>query len=620
MDSTSSRTQHTPGVSASTCSPISQSQHTPPHPSQRPPWCVQHKDNMPLLRSANVPLPATSERKPSMVGPPPWAVAVPLASTLRGRNQAIPSCLPPDLFDRLQSEVASQLWRCLVESPEDMPVLSPMGNWPRPEVFFNTAVKRQHSRPCPAARAAPQGLMRLCVGCWSGAGPRGAQCAIGGQCCPGCVRCVGRAFLCPACGVTFERRWVYESGSGIASIGRSPDRFEVFPFTSAQESAAQKLDEAVRLRAQPDEEQVALRSCVQVAYLGAAFCAACALGHPHGSKQCGSVLHMHKDRAGGGNSQAASPNHTLSVGAPRSLRMELRLPHAGVSGLYTTGAGPGTEAQFVLAHGSEFTLEPRDEELLPRMVGDGSIAMGSFFHGMESEVGAQSVSCGLVFRAVTGSAEVDVASNYIIQARSSSHQLETRCLLRGLANQPSWVPKGFKGTRAQALALTRLWWTRHAPVYAAKIQSVLSQALSQWTTADGADRLAADRLCGADRPGGADSVHACGTQRAAAAAAVVAAAAAITSTVEESGQLHMHMRCTLAEGKHWHMHLCIHVAIHMHMTQMTPHTYTRHIHMHMHRHMPMPMPMQHDTCYMLHATSTCSRSRSCTHSCTSAYT
>lgn len=456
---------------------------------QWPMWSHQHLDNKPLLRSANVPLPAVFEERTLTVAPPPWSVPVPLASAL-----VVLPCLSPALFDRLQAEVASQLWQTLVERPEEMPVIGPMGNWPRPEVFFNTAVKRQQSRPCPAARAAPQGLERLCTACWSGAGHRGAQCDVGGSCCPGCASCVGRSFLCPTCGTTFERRWVYESGSGISSIGRSPDRFEVFPFTLAQEAAAQQLDNAamVKVPQGPQGPHLRpLRSCVQVAYLGGAFCGACALGQPHGSKQCGSVLHAHKDRGGGGNSQAATPNHTLSVGAPRTLRMELRLPHAGGGcgggcggGSYTTGSGPGAEAHFILAHGSEFTLEPRDEELLPRAVGDGSTAMGSFFHSMESEVGRHSVSCALVFRDVTGSVEVDVESNCVIQSTAARHQFETCCLPRGLANQPSWVAAGFKGPRAQAFALTRRWWTEHASVYAATVEPFLRRALAQWTTAD----------------------------------------------------------------------------------------------------------------------------------------
>ena len=454
---------------------------------QRRAWRGQLFDNQPLLRSAHVPLPALFGVAPSTVAPPPWAVPVPLVSALRSPMQG---CLPPALFDRLQAEVARQLWHTHVEHPEGVPIIGPMGNFPKPEVLFNTPSKRQCSRPCTAARAAPQGLERLCTGCWSGAGTRGAQCAHGGANCAGCDSCVGRSFLCPECGSNFERRWVYESGSGIGSIGRSPDQFEVFTFTAAQEAAAQVLDVEVRHRAPHGPEQRPLRSCVQVAYLGAALCGACALCQPHGSKQCGTVLHAHRDRGGGVNSQAATPNHTLSVGAPRTLHMELRLPHAGGGGggcSYTTASGQGAEAHFVLTHGSEFTLEPRDEELLPRAVGDGSTAMGSFFHGMEREVGRHSVSCALVFRDVTSSAEVDMASNCVIQTYRARRRFETCRLPRGLANRPPWVPtafRGTRGTRAEAFALTRQWWKKNAPLYAAKIAHPLRGALAEWTTAD----------------------------------------------------------------------------------------------------------------------------------------
>ena len=101
---------------------------------------------------------------------------------------------------------------------------------------------------------------------------------------------------------------MYETGSGVGSVGRDPGHWEVRPFTRAQEAAAQLLDMMTPQAHQP--LQPPLRSCVVVGYLGASFCAACALGKPHGSKQCGSVLHHHRDNGAGANSQQSTPNHT----------------------------------------------------------------------------------------------------------------------------------------------------------------------------------------------------------------------------------------------------------------------------------------------------------------------
>lgn len=442
-------------------------------------------DNQALLRSAKVPLPGVHDANTDFatILPPYGAILVPMQSSIATR-----SVVPKALYDALQAEVAQQLTRMLVTHPEELPLISPMANFPRPEIFFNTKLSRQHSRPSAKALAEPQDLERTCTACWSGSGTRGAHCFAGEMHCMGCDCCVGRRFHCPACGCTFERRWIYETGSGVSSIGRAPDHFEVFPFTMAQEAAAGHLDMAACMRGGPRQS---VRSCVLVGYLGADFCASCALGLPHLSKQCGSVLHAHKDRAGGANSQSALANRTLSVGATRSLHMQLRLPHNGVHGCdalvggsiaYSCGSGPAAEVQFDLTHGTEFILEPSDEELLPRAAGNGLIAMGSFYHGMVTEVEKSAVSCGLVYRHVTSSAEVDVATNRVILSKHALQSLHCRRLARGLSNQPPWA-RGFRGTRANAQALARDWWSQHATAYGAKMKPVLERALAEWHTA-----------------------------------------------------------------------------------------------------------------------------------------
>ena len=234
----------------------------------------------------------------------------------------------------------------------------------------------------------------------------------------------------------------------------------------------------------PQPPQPPLRSCVLVGYLGATFCAACALGKRHGSKQCGSVLHHHRDNGAGANSQAQTANHTLSLGAPRQLSMELRLPcHGGGAAANSTahrlGMGAAAEVEFNLEHGTEFYLDPNDEMHLPRAAGDGSVAMGSYYHGMTREVADDAVSVGCVFRDVHGSAEVDVATDNIILDLQAKHAYVTRRMPRGLNHQPSWA-EGFHGTRATAMQRARQHWaSEEAGEYAASMKEKLTVALAQ---------------------------------------------------------------------------------------------------------------------------------------------
>ena len=563
------------------------------------------QDNHALLRSARVPLPPVFGSGSACVSGAEQ-IAAPAGATaevLRS-HMVKPSCVPPSVFDELQEDAAKLLRHLLVEHPEEMPIISMMGNWPRPQVpppprpcpsptllalalpswpwrspaspasppdpsplssrlvpllslsprphqhtwacwshpqiEFNTKLSWQHSRQHPDAAAAPQRLHRLCPGCWDGCLPRGAHCDHGGAACTGCNSCVGRQFCCPACCRIFESRWMYETGSGVGSVGRDPGHWEVRPFTRAQEAAAQLLDMMTPQAHQP--LQPPLRSCVVVGYLGASFCAACALGKPHGSKQCGSVLHHHRDNGAGANSQQSTPNHTLSVGAARPLDMQLRLPHssggicgAGIGGggghtysTFSTGAGHGAGRDFTLEHGTHFYLDPRDEMHLPRAVGDGSVAYGSYFHGMTTEVQEDSISMGCVFRCVASSAEVDVGTNHVILHQAAQRAFVTRRMHKGLNNQPPWA-HGFKGTRAQAVWLARQHWQQsEARPYAAAMSGKLVTALADWTCSlDGASRL--DECKEMPPPPATAPPAAAATAAAATAAATTAATATASS-------------------------------------------------------------------------------------------
>ena len=117
---------------------------------------------------------------------------VPLASRLLTSSR-IPSYARANL-ERLAAAV---LHEKLVAKPESLAILSPMCNFPRIELLFNTKLSMQFSRTMPEACREPQLCQRLCEGCWDGERARGAHCAEGADC-VGCKRCVGRKFVCPA--------------------------------------------------------------------------------------------------------------------------------------------------------------------------------------------------------------------------------------------------------------------------------------------------------------------------------------------------------------------------------------------------------------------------------------
>lgn len=426
------------------------------------------------------------------------ATAVPLQSRISQQ-----SAVAPGTLSVLTQEVAHLVWRTLVVDPgREVDVTSPMGNSPRPELLFNSPLKVQYSRSGSSAALAPQGLVRVCVACWDGKASRGACCLLGGAMCDGCDGCVGRMFCCPVCHRRFEKRWHYEAGSARGSIGRSPLTFRVHRFTSAMEEAAKALDSGggSGFGGGQATSTVAVRSAVVVTYLGSRYCAACALSLDHKSKVCGSVLHAHRDRAGGANTQEATVNHTITVGATRTLSMEQRLLEVGglpvlqtqqLDGhLVTNPDNPAADScQFKLAHGTQFMLQPSDEELLPRDVGDGRVAQGCFLHSMVEPVAGSEVSSGIVFRVVHGSAEVDVCTNQVLLDPERCRQLHARTLPKGGNHAPSWSvgrhsPHGQRlrpvGNRAQVLAAVHAWWQSVADRYAAAVELPLRQALSGW--------------------------------------------------------------------------------------------------------------------------------------------
>jgi len=478
-----------------------QQSHRPSGGGITPAW--QQHLNRPLLRSAGMQLPEVATAANLLALCARSATAVPLQSCISQQ-----SAVAADTLSVLTQEVARLVWHTLVVDPgEEVDVTSPMGNSPRPELLFNSPLKVQYSRSGSSAALAPQGLMRVCVACWDGKAFRGASCHLGGTTCGGCDGCVGRMFCCPVCHRQFEKRWCYEAGSARGSIGRSPLKFRVHRFTHAMEEAAKAIDGAggwdsggVDSRGGPDLSTAAVRSAVVVTYLGSRYCAACALSLDHKSKVCGSVLHAHRDRAGGANTQEPTVNHTITVGATRILSMEQRLLEVGglpvlqtqkLDGQLVTNPGnPAADScQFTLAHGTQFMLQPGDEELLPRDVGDGRVALGCFLHSMVKPVAESEVSAGIVFRVVHGSAEVDVSSNQVLLDPERCRQLHAKPLPKGGNHAPSWsigphsphvLRRHPVGNRAQVLSAVRTWWQSVADSYAAAVEQPLRRALLGW--------------------------------------------------------------------------------------------------------------------------------------------
>ena len=243
--------------------------------------------------------------------------------------------------------------------------------------------------------------------------------------------------------------------------------FEVHTFSPELDRAAHHLDVGVPTN---------LNSAVLVAYLGASFCACCILELPHGAKQCASILHFHQDRGGSANSQAASTNHTINILDSRMLSMELRQLNPADKKLYTDQTADRVE--FQMRSGTEFRLEPQDEQLLPRLDGAGQVNMGSYFHGMVTCVADDAVSGGFVFRNVVNARDVDVGTNLVIMTAHERVKHENHVITYD--HPPTWAGQHARDTRANATQLAREHWHGHAPQYVRAIKPLMERAFQRW--------------------------------------------------------------------------------------------------------------------------------------------
>jgi len=322
---------------------------------------------------------------------------VPLQSYLLQQSE-----LPSDLISELSSFVQGVILEKLVTQAKEMCISGPRLNAPRAEVLLNTKIAIQYSkdhkdcmslepmqRPCAHCRKTVEEVSPAVFNC----------CPMGST---GCLKCVGRQYVCPTCEVVYVRRWAYETGSGRGTIGRNREQFSVKPFTNAMHVMAEKWGTT------QDYNNMAL-----VVYCGADMCAHCACGLEHKSIKCGTILGMHQDNAQSSkmNSQVeASVNRTLNLGATRTLTMTL-VKHLGAG---FESSVPNEDLNFRLHHGSEFILNTLDEVEMVRQTDGAGATTCSWKHGMVTPIQDAGISAGIVGRCVRQVRDVRADNDIII--------------------------------------------------------------------------------------------------------------------------------------------------------------------------------------------------------------
>lgn len=349
-----------------------------------------------------------------------------------------------------------------------MPVLAMSGNAPKVEVFWNTKISMQFSRQSAEARALPM-MMHTCCACRP-ITPDKHSCPTGGcpvkvGCC-GCLACVGRPLQCPDCLVKYEMRWVYETGSGLTSIGRDRRHVEV---RCLPDDVHSLFNTAAQVHGKDD----CGTSVVLLGYLGDAFCASCCQGETSHSGPCGSTLGLHRDRGDGKNSQQASPNTTICIGHTRTLSMVLKSPCPNPTEV------PNSTELFELGHGAAFVLEPEDEVVLPRQI-EGRVGLGAYYHGMVDPLSAGQISAGFVVREISTTREVDTKTNLCIVSRQDREFLH-QPPPKGYGLQRKYHPNkgtGNKASRADFFDAAQMHWRGEAVMkYCKHVAPLLEKAM-----------------------------------------------------------------------------------------------------------------------------------------------
>ena len=162
---------------------------------------------------------------------------------------------------------------------EEMDIVAMSLNSPRPEVMFNTKLSLQFSRRRVGSGtydaqvvACDEGVEELCTPCRKMLDVPASDDVLD----------VGGSFVCPRCNVRYTRKFTYETGSAMYSIGRNPSQFRVMDFTEEMERMV-SIWECQRGYVQE------FNNIVLVMYCGGNMCAHCALGLQHGQTSCGTI-------------------------------------------------------------------------------------------------------------------------------------------------------------------------------------------------------------------------------------------------------------------------------------------------------------------------------------------
>ena len=144
------------------------------------------------------------------------------------RSHCIPvASVDPTLLHELRNFAACIVLSKMRDHVEDLDIIAPMGNPPKPELLYNTKLSVQFARlpKGHTKQALNEPVIQSCSKC-SGYVPADGT-PIGGR------------FQCPSCSVVFTRKNAYEVGSGRSSIGRNLQQLKIFDFCEEMETLVQ---------------------------------------------------------------------------------------------------------------------------------------------------------------------------------------------------------------------------------------------------------------------------------------------------------------------------------------------------------------------------------------------
>ena len=197
-----------------------------PSPSPRVPCVAERRLLLTYL--------LTSLPHPSTAPPPRHEDSNPKAEI--GLESLRSHCIPvasvdPSLLHELRNFAACMVLSKMRDHVEDLDIIAPMGNPPKPELLYNTKLSVQFARlpKGHTKQALNEPVIQSCSKC-SGHVPTDGT-PIGGR------------FQCPSCSVVFTRKNAYEVGSGRSSIGRNLQQLKIFDFCEEMETLVQGYED-----------------------------------------------------------------------------------------------------------------------------------------------------------------------------------------------------------------------------------------------------------------------------------------------------------------------------------------------------------------------------------------